>query len=109
MAPCGQPNLRGCNAARETDMKWLITSAAAVLFAGLALQSTARADDYRSERFPRYYASANSLIHFRVPLPDPPPVERSVLVNRLDMVSLNPQPLPPGRQLRFGGLTQFGR
>jgi hypothetical protein len=108
---------------QEADMKWLTISAAALLFAGLALQSTARADDFRSVRFSRYYATSNGVIHYRVPLGDPSPwVTR---VNPGDLVSLNPQPLPPGArvalnpqplpprvQYRFGGfpgLIQFGR
>jgi hypothetical protein len=104
-------------------MKWLMTSALAVLFAGLALQGTARADDFRSVRFSRYSARANGLIHYRVPLGDPSPWETRV--NPADLVSLNPQPLPPGSRVslnpqplpprvlsRFGGyagLTQFAR
>jgi hypothetical protein len=101
-------------------MKWLMTGAAAVLFAGLALQNTAHADDYRFVRFSHYSTSANGMVRFRVPPGDPSPwVTR---VNRGDLVSPNPQPLPPGGavslnpqplpprlQYRFGGLTQFGR
>jgi hypothetical protein len=101
-------------------MKWLMTGAAAVLFAGLALQNTAHADDYRSVRYSRYSAGASGMVRFRVPPGDPSPwVSR---VNAGDLVSLNPQPLPPGGavslnpqplpprwQNRYGGLTRFGR
>jgi hypothetical protein len=104
-------------------MKWLVTSTAALVLAGLALQSTAQADDFRSVRFSRFYSSSNSVIRYRVPLGDPSPWESRV--NPANLVSLNPQPLPPGSavslnpqplpprvQLRYSGLvglTRFAR
>jgi hypothetical protein len=84
-------------------MKWLMTSAAVALLALLALQSSARADDFQLVRANRYVAGPNRPIPYRVPLPDPPPFEVQARLSRLNpavRIALNPQPLPPRQQIR---------